>query len=88
VLLVTAARRQKALALGVGYLVTRTPPGRQRAVDAVMVEVEHASGYRADLLFPYTRNEFGEPVFGESFALPGTLHAFAEQRKARGRRGG
>lgn len=77
----TAARRRKVTAVGLAYLARRTPPGASALVDAVIVEVEHGGGYRADLLFPYTRNDFGEPVFGAAFTAPGTLHALDTRRK-------
>ena len=77
----TAARRRKVTAVGLAYLARRTPPGAHAPVDAVIVEVEHGGGYRADVLFPYTRNDFGEPVFGTAFTAPGTLHALDTRRK-------
>ena len=71
-----AARRQKSQAVGIGYLVQRVPPGGKSALNAVLVEVELASGYRADVLWPYTRNEFGEPQFAKSYVLPGSMRVF------------
>ena len=75
-LLSAAARRQKSTAAGLGYLVQRIPPGGKSAVNAVLVEVESVSGYRADVLWPYTRNEFGEPQFARSYVLPGSMRVF------------
>ena len=75
-LLSAAARRQKSTVAGIGYLVQRIPPGGKSAVNAVLVEVESASGYRADVLWPYTRNEFGEPQFAKSYVLPGSMRVY------------
>jgi hypothetical protein len=77
-----AARKQKSRAIGLAYLVRQVPPGAKDSLDAVLVEVEHGSGYRADVLCPYTRNEFGEPVFGPSFMMPGTLREMPGARTA------
>jgi hypothetical protein len=76
----TAARKNKSRAIGLAYLVRRPLPGKAEAVDAVLVEVEHRSGYTADVLCPYTRNEFGEPVFGVSYHAVGSLRELAGKR--------
>ena len=73
-------RRQRSRAVALGYLARRTPPRSTRPVDAVVVEVEHVSGYRIDVYFPYTTNEFGEPVFGASYNAPGSLRALDNRR--------
>lgn len=78
-------RRQRSRAVAVGYLAHRTPPRGAGPVETVVVEVEHTSGYRADVLFPFIRNEFGEPVFGASFTGAGSLHAL-DARRQRGAR--
>jgi hypothetical protein len=75
-LLSAAARRQKSTAVGIGYLVQRVLPGGKSAVNAVLVEVESAAGFRADVLWPYTRNDFGEPQFTKSYVLPGSMRVF------------
>ena len=75
-LLTAAARRQQSPMAGIGYLVRRVPPGGKSAVNAVLVEVESVSGYRADVLWPYTKNEFGEPQFAKFYTLPGTMRVF------------
>lgn len=75
-LLTAAARLQQARIAGLGYLVRRVPPGGKSAVNAVLVEVESVSGYRADVLWPYTKNEFGEPQFTKSYALAGTMRVY------------
>ena len=73
-------RRQRSRAVALGYLARRMPPLAIRPVEAVVVEVEHVSGYRIDVYFPYTTNEFGEPVFGRSYNTPGTLRALDARR--------
>ena len=74
-------RRQRSRAVAVGYLAHRTPPRGAGPVETVVVEVEHTSGYRVDVLFPFIRNEFGEPVFGASFTGAGSLHALDARRQ-------
>jgi hypothetical protein len=81
-----AARRRKVGTVGLAYLVRRAVPGARDSVDAVLVEYERVTGERADVLFPYTRNEFGEPVFGRSYALAGTLRVLSEKRPRRSSR--
>lgn len=76
-----AARKNKARAIGLAYLVRRPLPGKTEAVDAVLVEVEHRSGYAANVLCPYARNEFGEPVFGVSYTGAGTLRELVGKRR-------
>jgi len=76
----TAARRTRATAIGLAYFVTRAPADSVREVQMVAIEVEHRSGYRANVLFPYTRDEEGTPVFGDPFNLPGTLRAMTGRR--------
>jgi hypothetical protein len=78
-----AARRRKVGTVGLAYLVRRVVPGARDSVDAVLVEYERANGERADVLCPYTRNEFGEPVFGRSYALAGTLRVLFDKRPRR-----
>jgi hypothetical protein len=86
-LLGAGARRQGARAIALGYLTHRTPPSGKAPLDVVVVEVEHVNGYRADMIFPYTRNEFGEPVFGDAFKGAGTLTTLSGRKAAtRGRR--
>ena len=77
----TAARRNKSRAIGLAYLVRRPLPGKSDVVDAVLVEVEHRSGFSADVLCPYTRNEFGEPVFGTTYRQAGTLRELIAKRR-------
>ena len=75
------ARRQKSRAVAIGYLTRRMLPHSDRPIESVMVEVEHISGFRADVLYPYMRNEFGEPVFGAPLIGPGTLRTLETRRQ-------
>jgi len=68
-----AGRRQRVVAIGVGFLVRRGSTRSGKPRDAVAVEIESADGFRANYFFPYTKNEFGEPIFGNVLAAPGTL---------------
>jgi hypothetical protein len=79
----TLARTRRLTTVGLAYLVRRVVPGVRDSVDAVLVEVEHNTGERADVLFPYTRNEFGEPVFDRSYPLAGTLRVLTFKRSRR-----
>jgi hypothetical protein len=79
----TLARTRRLTTVGLAYLVRRVVPGVRDSVDAVLVEVEHNSGERADVLFPYTRNEFGEPVFDRAYPLAGTLRVLTFKRSRR-----
>lgn len=47
-----AAQQMKSGTVGFAYLVRRPTPGAGKAVDAVLVEVESAPSFRANLLFP------------------------------------
>lgn len=79
--LVNGARRQGSRACGVGYLVRRALPGSAKPVDAVVVEIEYRTGYRANFTFPYTRDESGQPVFSRAIQSAGTLRGFAGNRR-------
>jgi hypothetical protein len=73
--------RAKARAVGLAYLRQEVPPRATRAVNVVVVEVDSRDGYRANVVFPYTRDEEQRPVFGVSFTRPGTLQAFVPRRQ-------
>jgi hypothetical protein len=75
------ARRQKSRAVAIGYLTRRMLPHSDGPVESVMVEVEHVTGYRTDVLYPFIRNEFGEPVFGAPLIAPGTLRTLDARRQ-------
>jgi general stress protein 26 len=75
------ARQRKSVAIGMAYLVRRIPAGGTAPVEAVLVEVEHRSGYRVNVLYPYAREESGEPVFASAVRLPGTLRSMATRSR-------
>jgi len=56
------------VAIAMFYDVRIAPPGEKTKSPAVQVELEHRSGYCADVFFPYSRNKVGVVVFGETFA--------------------
>lgn len=80
-LLVAGGRRNGARGIGLAYAQRSARAGAQRAVNAIVVEVEHQSGYRANVVWPYTRDEEGRPVFGASSTTVGLLTGL----KTRGR---
>ena len=78
-LLGAAGRTQRSPAIGLGYRVRRTTPAGA-STDAIMVEFEHRSGYRANVLFPFTRTEAGDLVYGTEQFIAGTLREIAPKR--------
>jgi hypothetical protein len=78
--LTAGVSRAKARAVGLAYLGQEIPPRASRAVNVVVVEVDSRDGYRANVVFPYTRDEEQRPVFGAFFTLPGALQAFGPRR--------
>jgi hypothetical protein len=84
----TGARDRKSEAIGLAYFRNVVPPGGVKPVPVLMVEVEHRSGYRANVVFPYEHT--GEhPVFESPFSFPALLHEFekiAPKPTKRGRR--
>jgi len=81
--LAVAARESSCQAIGLAYMVHTVPPHGRKTVDAVVVEVEHRNGYRANLVFPYSRDDAQDPVFGEAFVLPGSLRGLPVRRTRR-----
>ncbi|MES3035481.1 MAG: hypothetical protein V4813_15885 [Gemmatimonadota bacterium] len=66
------ARTQRSAAIGLAYFREQLLPGDSTPRQLLVVEVEHRTGYRATLLFPYTFT--GEsPEFGEPLQRPGAL---------------
>ncbi|MCC7054464.1 MAG: pyridoxamine 5'-phosphate oxidase family protein [Gemmatimonadaceae bacterium] len=78
-LLGAAGRTQRSPAIGLGYRIRRTTPSGPQA-DAIMVEFEHRSGYRANVIFPFTRTEAGDVVFETEQFMAGTLRELAPKR--------
>ena len=76
-----AGRRQRSHAIGIGYIVRRAPLGSSAVIDGIVVEVEFRTGYRTNVLYPYTRTESGEPVFGAAIRSAGTLREIAGKRQ-------
>jgi general stress protein 26 len=74
-------RRQRSHAIGIGYIVKRAARGSSAVIDGIVVEVEFRTGYRTNVLYPYTRTESGEPVFGAAIRSPGTLREIAGRRQ-------
>lgn len=71
------ARSRKSTAIGLAYFRSLVPPGGAAAVRVLVVEVEHRSGYRANVAFPFDHT--GEhPEFLTPFALPAQLHEFED----------
>ena len=64
-------------AVGLAYDVRVTPPRGSGPTDAVLVELEHANGYRVNVYWPYRRPPNGPPIFGDAFAVAGTLRTFS-----------
>jgi hypothetical protein len=64
-------------AIGLAYDVRAIPPGASTATDAVLVELEHRTGYRVNVYWPYTRTAGDRLTFGEPFALAGTMRCYA-----------
>jgi general stress protein 26 len=78
-LLGAAGRTQRAHAIALGYR-SRLPSLAGVTSEAIVVEFEHRSGYRATVMFPFTRTEAGDVRYGaESFAA-GTLREIAAKR--------
>ncbi|HYW50040.1 MAG TPA: hypothetical protein VE861_05505, partial [Gemmatimonadaceae bacterium] len=75
-----AARKQGSRAIGLAYLARVVPPGDTAGVSAVVVEVEHRSGHRATVLYPYVFEDTEQPVFGAPFTRPGVLREFTRRR--------
>ena len=69
------ARAKRSTAIGIAYFRQLILPGTADSQPVLVVEVEHRSGYRANLLFPYS-NAGESPEFGEPVVLPGALQEF------------
>ena len=71
----SSARGRKLQTIGLAYFRSVVPPGGVKPVPVLVVEVEHRSGYRANVVFPYEHT--GEqPVFEAPFTIPALLHEF------------
>ena len=78
------ARAQRSSAIGMAYFRQQLLPGDTPPQRVLVVEVEHRSGYRANVLYRYTHD--GEsPEFDAPLYLPGALQEFRNggpQRKS------
>ena len=72
-----SATKGKYRAIGLAYDVRVTAPGVSTPTDAVLVELEHATGYRVNVYWPYTGSPKDPPRFGAAFAVEGTLRGFS-----------
>jgi hypothetical protein len=63
-------------AVGLAYDVRVTPPGQSAKTDAILVELEHKTGYRVNVYWPYTPASGRPPIFGKAFAEAGSLDAY------------
>jgi len=71
----SSARGRKLQTIGLAYFRSVMLPGGVKPVPVLVVEVEHRSGYRANVVFPYEHT--GEqPVFEAPFTIPALLHEF------------
>jgi hypothetical protein len=78
------ARAARSQAIGLAYFRSMVLTGDTAAVGVLVVEVEHRSGYRATLLFPFEHT--GEhPEFRPPITMPTVLQ---ELDSGRGRTGG
>ena len=76
-----AGRRQRSQAIGLAYFIRQPSRASASVVEAIIVEVEHRSGMRTNVMYRYTRNEAGEPVFANAIRSPGTLRELAGRRR-------
>jgi len=82
----SSARGRKLQTIGLAYFRSVMPPGGVKPVPVLVVEVEHRSGYRANVVFPYEHT--GEqPVFEAPFTIPALLHEFEGVLPKKSRRG-
>jgi arginase family enzyme len=56
------------MATAIFYDVRIIPPGRADKTDAVQIELEHRTGYYADVFFPYTLGGERQVTLGQIFA--------------------
>ena len=72
------ARAGRYSATAMFYDVRITPPGQGAKSDAIQVELEHSSGYCANVFFPYTRDSGGHVSFSQIFASKRDLSVFGK----------
>jgi len=73
----TGARERKSQTIGLAYFRSVVPPGGSMPVSVLVVEVEHRSGYRANVIFPFEHTE-EQPTFQTPYTMPTLLSEFAD----------
>lgn len=63
-------------ACAVVYDIRVTPPGCSEKQDAICAVVDHATGYSASIIYPYTFTLTGELTVEESYAIEGMASVF------------
>ncbi len=76
-----AGRRQRSQAIGLAYFIRQPSRASASMVEAIIVEVEHRSGLRTNVMYRYTRNEAGEPIFANAIRSTGTLRELTGRRR-------
>jgi hypothetical protein len=77
------ARARRSETIGLAYFRSLMPPRGTAAVSVLVVEVEHRSGYRANVAFPFEHTQ-EHPEFRTPFLLPAQLHEFDGGQKKSG----
>lgn len=75
-----AGRRRRSNAIAVAYFIRQPSRASERDVEAIIVEAEHRSGYRTNVMYRYTMDEAGEPVFSAPIRSAGTLRELNSRR--------
>ena len=74
-----AAEQSKYRATAIVYDVKVIPPGATEKTDAILVRLDHVSGYSVQILFPYRLGTGREILFGRTFATAGLASIFPRQ---------
>lgn len=69
------ARERKSQTIGLAYFRSVVTPGGSVPVSALVVEVEHRSGYRANVVFPFEHTD-EQPSFQTPYSTPTLLREF------------
>jgi len=67
------ARERKSEAIGLAYFRRLVPPGGTKPMGVLVVEVEHRSGFRANVMFPFEHND-EQPTFQAPYTTAARLH--------------
>jgi len=71
------ARERESQTIGLAYFRSVVPPGGSLPVSVLVVEVEHRSGYRANVIFPFEHTD-EQPTFQTPYTTPTLLSEFAD----------